>query len=189
MNKYDIREKDPLSDQQYMRLLSIANNKGGEHLKTILFLRWTGCHVSILSQPILYDLHTEKEEDGLYIVWRRTKKRGKDAYTSIKAHPMHKGVYDIEEWINELRTRREARNARRISRQYFYHLVKDVGRSAGLPELSPMSFRHTFGVWLLNQGAPEEFVRQKLNCSPRVLRTYAKYTRQTEKPMYDRLGW
>lgn len=189
MSKHNTREKEPISDAEDRRVLSAAMDLGGEYLKCMLVLRWTGMHVSVLAEPILYDLHIEKEDGSEYIVWRRTKKSGKDAYVSIKAHPQVRGHMVVGDWVQELRERRSSRLKHRISRQYFYGLIKEVGYSAGIPDLSPMSFRHTFGVWLLNQGAPEEFVRQKLNVSHNVMRTYVRYTRQTEQPMYKRLGW
>lgn len=183
------KEKEPLSEADYERVLSSAHNIGGDCLNTILFLRWTGAHISVLSQPAKHNLRIENHPDGLYIMWERPKKKGRQAHVDIKAHKNLIGVYDVGAWIETLKRREQSKNPRKISRQYFYQLVKQAGVSAGKPNLSPMTFRHTFGVWLLNQGAPQEFVRQKLNVSPRVLQTYLKYTRETDIPMYKRLGF
>ena len=188
MNPRGSVEKESLSDDEYDRILQAATRRGEEARRIVLILRWTGMHVSVLADPIKYDLHVEREGDGDYFVWKRTKKsKDKEARTDIKIHSSID--FDVREYIKELVQRRKARNKRRISRQYFYDVVRDVGERAGIPDVSPMSFRHTLGVWMLNNGYPESFVQQKLNCSTAVLKTYLKRARETGKPLYDRYGW
>lgn len=181
-------EKEPLTDEEFDRILQAAirrdgrdnNQKAGEREKIVLILRYTGMHVSILVDPEKYNLHIE---DGLFIVWNRTKKEGKEAHTLI---PINKTyiTFNVEKFINDLKKRR-----RKNSRQYFYNLVKDVGERAGIKNLSPMSLRHTFAVSLLDLGCSDAFVRQNLNCSRKILETYTKYSKNRSKDVWKRIGW
>ena len=149
-------EKEALSEKEYDSILSAAMRKSEEAANIIKFLRWTGMHVSVLAEPLKHNLRTEWETEtnpdtGItkevqYIVWDRPKKKGKDAKTDIRVHADLN--IDIDGFIEILRRRRSANKKRRISRQYFYNVCKDVGERAGYSALSPMSFRHTFGVWL-----------------------------------------
>ena len=181
-------EKTPLTDVEWERVLQAATNKSEEARMIVLILRWTGMHVSILAEPIKYNLHIETEKDGEYFIWNRTKKtKKKEAHTNIKIHSSID--FNLHDFINELKRRRTSGKKRQISRQYFYETVKDVGERAGIPSLSPMSFRHTLGVSMLNDGYPESFVQQKLNCSTAVLKTYLKQAKKTGKPLYQRFGW
>ena len=135
-------------------------------------------HESVMAKPIQYKLRLEDDT----IVWLRTKKRGKEGYTSV---PISKEIdFDVETFIDELKKRK-----RRISRQYFYNVVKTCGLRAGLRGISPMSLRHTLGVWMIDNGFAESDVGQTLNCSPKVLKTYLKHATKTRAEKFKRLGW
>jgi len=188
--------KPPLTDAEFDSIRQVAVRKDkvssrrkyrtsddgemGENEIVILLLRYTGMHVSILAKPEQYNLRVDHEE-GM-IIWNRTKKEGREAYTSI---PIHKSLtFDIDEYINDIKKRK-----RRVSRQFFFNLIKDIGERAGKPDLSPMSFRHTLCVSLLNEGYPEQLVRQTMNVSPKVMNTYAKFTDKHKKSMFEKMGW
>ena len=187
-------EKKPLSKIEYdairaAALRKDANSSGksyetldgrsiGENEIVILLLRYTGMHVSILSKPEEYNLHVK---DNM-IIWNRTKKEGREAYTSI---PVHKDInFNVQEYIENLKKRK-----RRISRQYFHALVKELGERAGIQGVSPMSFRHTLAVDLLEQGYPDAFVMQVLNCSHKSFKSYSKYTDARKRSMFEKMGW
>lgn len=182
-------EKRALNDDELKKVMAAALLEGEEAVKVITILRWTGMHVSILAEPIKYDLRVDKDsEDGLdYIMWDRTKKTGKAAHTEVM---LHQDIdFDIKAFIKELCERRKARRPRRISRQYFYRLVHDVGVRAEIPDLAPMSFRHTFGVDLANRGADIHFIIETMNCSMKTARTYMKRARKTRAPVWKRVGY
>jgi integrase len=171
-------EKKPLIEKEFDKILQVATRTSEEARKVVLFLRFTGMHVSVLAEPDKYNLRIEDDE----IKWDRPKKTGKIAFTSI---PISKNLdFDIEEYIQDLRMRK-----RKKSRQYFYDLVKTLGEKAGLSNVSPMSFRHTIGVDMLNRGFDRYDVKQTLNCSDRVLSTYLKHSSRTRKEKFKRLGW
>jgi len=135
-------------------------------------------HVSVLAEPEKYNLRVEDN----HIVWDRTKKQGRRAYTSV---PISKNItFDVAEYVWDLRHRKRQR-----TRQYFHALVKRVGKEAGVPEASPMSFRHTLAVDLLDKGCSLLFVAQTLNCSRGVLDTYGKYSKERRKTVFERIGW
>ena len=180
------REKEPLTDEQFDRVLQAAIRKDGgpeasgvgECQKVILLLRYTGMHVSVLARPNKYALRVE----GMDIVWNRTKKQGKMAHTSI---PISRYItFDVKGYIEQLKHR-----ARRRSRQYFYALVRDIGERAGINDLSPMSFRHTLAVAMLDDGYPEPFVCQTLNCSRATMETYSKYSQKRRRTLFEKMGW
>ena len=172
-------EKEPLTEQEFENVLKSATKKSEEARKVILLLRYTGMHVSILCKPKQYNLHTE----GDFIIWKRTKKNGKDAETTVKIHSAMN--FDVKDFIKNNICKRRSKN----NREYFYQLVRDVGLRAGIKSLSPMSLRHTFAVSMLDAGYPEKFVQQVLNCSDKVLKTYLNYSKERSKDLYDKIGW
>lgn len=188
-------EKKPLSKAHFQDLIQVAlNHKNTDALKVILLMRYTGMHVSVLAEPIKMNLHVEVEPEGNYIVWERPKKEGKTAYTSIK-QSRHIN-FKVQKFIEELKKRRHTSDndpnsngkPYKITRTYFYLLVRDVGEKAGLKKISPLTLRHTFGV----QTIPllgSEMTREKMNCSDGVFKTYSKHDRETEKEVYERANW
>ena len=190
-----INTKKPLTRAQYNDILLAAQHldrkkeKGqryntpsgstiGEHEAVILTLRWTGMHISVLAEPEKYQLRVEDDE----IRWNRTKKKEREAYTSI---PISKNItFNLNEFIWELK-----RRERKRSRQYFYDLIKRVGKEAKQPKISQMSFRHTLAVDLLDAGCSDQFVQQTLNCSAEVLKTYGKYSKERKKSVFERIDW
>lgn len=155
----------------------------GEAVSTVLMLRHTGMHISVLAEPDRWCLRTDESDGKRVIVWSRPKKSDVEGYTSI---PIAKEItFDVDEYIAERKRRKKSRH----TRQYYHALVKRIGALAGIPELSPMSFRHTIAVDLLERGAPEVLVMQILNCSRRTLATYGKYTQRHKQAFFERTGW
>lgn len=66
------------------------------------------------------------------------------------------------------------------SRIWYWTLVKQVGEAAGVPELSPMSFRKTYLVALLQMGYPAEAIAQMAGCSVKVVREAYLYLSPAE---------
>lgn len=181
--------KRALDDKEMQRVIYEAEKMGDEAYKIVMIFRWTGMHVKVLEHPEIYNPHIEEDEEGeQYIVWKRTKKVGDKALTEV---PMPVAIdFDVGDYFDTLRRRRASKNRRKISRQYFYDVVKKVGEEAKIEGgVSPMTFRHTLGVWMANQGYEENFIIQVLNCTSETAKTYLKRARKTRKPIYKRLGW
>lgn len=179
-------EKEPLTDEEFSRMLKVAtklekeSSKGRwkDAKKVLLLIRYTGMHVSILCSTKDYNLRIEENN----IIWNRTKKKGKEAHTFVRISSNID--FDVKEFIKDLRNRKKRNN-----RQYFYDLIKDIGERAGISDVSPMSLRHTVGIAMLDAGYPEAFVQQKLNCTAKTLKTYLKYSRKRSNDLFDKIGW
>lgn len=144
--------------------------------KILLLLRYTGMHSSVLANPNKYNLHVEDRN----IVWNRTKKKGKEAHTDVR---ISKHIdFDIQEFIDDWKQRKRKR-----TRFYIHSLVRRIGDEAGIKGVSPMSLRHTFGVSLLDLDTSVPFVQQKLNCTPKMLETYLKYSKKRSDDQWDKL--
>ena len=175
-------QKEPLTPKQLAELENKARSIGGDTYKVFMILRYTGQHVSVINTG-RFNLHEEIDEDGdTILVWYRPKKNGKIARTSI---PKHKNIdFNVEKFGVEVQKRRNKR-----SRQYLYDLIRRLGIEAGIANISPMSFRHSLAIELLNNGASEIFVSQVLNCSRETLKWYGKYTDHGKIEQFRRMGW
>ena len=176
-------EKEPLKDdKQFDKIIECATRESEDAKRLILLLRYTGMHISVLCDP-KYELKEEESDGDINIIWKRTKKKNlKEAYTSI---PKSKHIdFDINEFVRTTRKRR-----RKNKRQYFCGLIKRLGERAGVNGASPMTFRHTLGVDMLDQGYPQALVQQTLNCSDKVLKTYLKYTTKRKSSYFRNMGW
>jgi len=175
-------EKEPLrDDKQFDKILEVATRLSDNARKIVLLLRYTGMHISVLCKP-KYELQEVKRNGDVYVVWKRTKKDGKEAHTEILKSKYID--FDIGEYAREVQGRKRKR-----SRQYFHALVRRIGLKAGLSDLSPMTFRHTLGIDMIERGVPRDAVRNILNCSERVLRTYLKYSKGRETNVLKKIGW
>lgn len=174
-------EKEPLKDQkQFDKILEVATRESDDVRKIILLLRYTGMHISVVCDK-QYNLREELYVGEPYIIWKRTKKEGKEAYCSVlKSQYID---FDVHKFAKEIWKRK-----RRKTRQYFYELVKKVGLRAGIPGLSPMTFRHTLGVDMAERGVPRDVIQETLNCSDKVLRTYLKYSKSRKRDILKGIG-
>lgn len=177
-------EKEPLSPEEFDRLLSAAMRWGNQDaVRCIQVLRYTGMHVSVLCDREKHNLRVVTEDGKMRLRWKRPKKYGKDAETSIQVHQAIRPW--AEEFISDVHERRHRRN----NRKYFWGLIRETGMRAGLGDVSPMSLRHTLAVHLLQQGVPESVVKQILNCSEKTLRRYAKYKTRDVDNTLESIGW
>ena len=188
-------EKEPLTQEQYLEVQRSAllySNQDG--LKAIQLIRYTSMHISVISDPAKHNLRAEKAPDGEYIAWDRPKKKGRGAHVEIRRS--RHITYDLNEFISDLMKRRtlcdmdnNARGKRyRIHRQYWFTLFRRIGERAGVPQLTPLSLRHTFAVQSIPILGPE-LTREVLNCNEKTFRHYTKYNRATKKEVYDRANW
>jgi hypothetical protein len=74
-------------------------------------------------------------------------------------------------------------------REWYWGFCKKLGQKAGIPELSPMSFRHTFGCNLDELCLAPSEIQALMNCSLPVLIRYPKrQERETDKKLEEK-GW
>lgn len=177
-------QKEPLDAKNLAKLenAAIGFGKDSDEYKVFMILRYTGMHISVLNTP-KRELHEETDrDDDILVVWKRPKKDGVWARTSILKH---KNInFNVEKFGKEVQKRR-----RRSSRQYFYELIQRLGIEAGIPKMSPMSLRHSLAIELLDNGCKEGFVAQILNCSLSTLKWYGKYTDKGKKDRLKKMGW
>lgn len=180
------RTKEPLEDGELDLLMARAAVEGGDTLMAASFLRWSGMHVSVLAEPLRYDLRAYEENRTVILRWDRPKKEGRDAVITVF---LGRDVMHLpwREWVEELRGRAGAKSPRRMSRQYWYGVIRALGESVGMSGLSPLSFRHTYAVWLLNQGASVYFLCHVMGINRRTAETYARYTKATAEPMWKKV--
>ncbi len=175
-------EKKPLDKIHLAKIINVAIRKGGDAKKINLFLRYAGAHPAVLCES-RYNLREEvNDHNKLEIVWDRPKKEGKVARTSIlKSQEID---FDVGDFATELQKRK-----RKKSRQYIYDVVKQTAEEAGIPNVSPMSYRHSLGVELLKKGVKRDSVQQILNCSDKVLKTYLKFVPKDLNEELENIGW
>lgn len=175
-------EKKPLNEKQLAKIINVAIRKGGDVKKINLSLRYTGAHPSVLCES-KHDLREEiNEHKKLEVIWDRPKKEGKVARTSIlKSQYLD---FNVGDFAKELQKRK-----RKKSRQYIYDVVKQTAEEAGIPNVSPMSYRHSLGVELLKKGVKRDSVQQILNCSDKVLKTYLKFVPKDLNEELENIGW
>lgn len=149
--------KSPLSSDQLGRI--IASCESEFERRTILIYATTGMHVSVLPKLTLENL---LERGGrVKLEWPRPK-TGRLVSVPV--------AEEVRPWIKEYLSLPFP--PRYKSDDYYYGLVKRVASRAGLPSVSPMSFRHTVGFRLHQEGGPSAPVKL-LGVSPRVVATYA----------------
>jgi integrase/recombinase XerD len=138
--------------------------------QTILILRYTGMHISVLCKA---DKSYVKEN---YIQWYRPK-TGK--LVRIPIHPKIKPF--IKKYLS---------NRKYNYRQYYNRIIREIGDRAGIKGLSPMTFRHTFGVSLLDQGYSLTQVQKMMGVTN--LNVITRYTQYSDKQMEEKwknTGW
>jgi|TARA_Y100000034_G_scaffold32726_1_gene40161 integrase len=166
-------EKEPLTMKEYEKILKGAKDIDDFTYRTIALLGETGMHISVLCNET-YKLRI----DGKHLVWNRPKKKGKQAYTKIIISERLKPF--IEEYL---------KTPRPTWRQYYNQIIKTVGIITGFPKLSPMTFRHTLAIRLLEDGFTPNEVRQILNCSLKTLDHYGKYRQDMIDKKFEDKGW
>ncbi len=160
--------KEPLMESEFNKILK--NCKTDFEKQTVLILRYTGMHISVLVRA------NEEFIKGKYIQWYRPKTGN---LVRIPIHPK------LKKFLKEyLKTNRPS------YREYYWHLIKDIGKRSGLPELSPMTFRHTFGVSLLDEQYSMTQVQKMMGVTN--LGVITRYTQYSDKQMEEKwknTGW
>jgi len=189
-------EKECLSEDEIKSVIRAASILGEETRRIILILLYTGMHISVLCNPQKvkkehkrtgspyhdYGLKIVKERKKKYFQWKRPKKTGKDAIVKLLVVDEIDFSDDLSNFINKLKRRK-----RKSNRVYYWRLIKKVGKVAGMPKISSMTLRHTFGLILADKGFPESFIIQKMNCSRENLQRYLKYSTKRSDDLMDRL--
>lgn len=179
-----MNQKTPLNlaELQKLEMAALRKGKDTDSYKVFMILRYTGMHVSVLLDR-KHELHEENDEGDIMLVWQRPKKKGVWARTSIlKSKRID---FDIGDFIQKVYNRRSYKR----SRFYIYRLIKDLGLDAGVPGVSPQSFRHSVAVLLLDSGHSESFVCDLLNISRKTLKWYANFTDRDKKETLKKAGW
>lgn len=165
------RTKEPLTPEEEKRVLEACRNSFEK--QTVLVLLDTGIHVSLL--PLL----TKDNVKGGRITWKRTKKKGADAIVSV---PISKRISPFIEKYVQLEKPKD--------RWFYWDMVKKIGRRAGIDDLSPLSFRHTFGVRMLEMGLKIPEVQRYMGVS--TIKTILRYTKYKDVMTEEKLkksGW
>ena len=169
--------KQPLTEQEIERVINACNTDFERHL--VLFLLNTGMHITVLVNQKDHGLKITKGDNGsLYLIWQRPKTK---KFMRLK---VSKNIKDfVESFLKEA----EKHN---YTRQYYFYILKEIGSRAGIKELSPMTFRHTFGVKVLKAGADISILKDLMGVrNTSVLMRYIQYTDKHVDEFYDKTEW
>jgi len=176
--------KEPLSVEQQEHLLEVAERLGTyfgvDVKKTVLMFIDTGIHISVMAWPEEQKVRFATNSKGKREMrWDRPKKEGADADTRLILSPR------ISEWAEEFMLGKRPHYP-----VFYWHMIKELGREADMPEISPLTFRHTFGVNMIRNNISESVVKQILNCSEKTLRRYARYSEpMVDDVLVEKMGW
>lgn len=171
--------KEPLTSKQQESIIKTAKDMGtyeginALHL-TLFFLK-TGAHPWVLSNKAKSSLKTTETD---HIQWSRPKKRGGFAITRVKIS------HDLKPWIYDFVLQEFPKY-----REWYWGFCKKLGKKAGISELSPMSFRHTFGSNLDDLGFTPSEIQSLMNCSLPVLMRYTKRQEREIDKKLEIAGW
>ena len=172
--------KEPLIGDARRRVLEAARcmkQEGVDAYHVIAFLMFTGAHPSVLANRARSLPHLEADGDERWISWLRPKKTGADAVTRVPV------AMELQPWVQEFFD--SELPTLPTWRQFYWQLCRAVGKKAGIPGLSPMTLRHTFGVYLDELGMSPSEIQRCLNCSLTVLTK--RYTRRQDAVTAKRL--
>lgn len=171
--------KDPLTPKQQQKVIDAAgkmnNYENINPLHLTLFLLRTGAHPSVLANKQKSSLKTTEPD---HLQWSRPKKHGGFAITRvIISKELKPWIYDFV--LKEFPDYRE----------WYWRFCKILGTKAGVPDLSPMSFRHTFGCNLDDMGFSAYEISQIMNCSLPVALRYSKRSERTIDEKFKKKEW
>jgi len=163
--------KEPLMEDEFQRILNSCENEFEK--QTILILRYTGMHISVIcDKENEYDIAFK----GKYIHWYRPKTHN---LVRIPIHPIIKPF--IKEYFE---------NERAMYRNYYNRMITEIGKIAEIEGLSPMSFRHTFGVALLDEGYTMTQVQTMMGVTDlQVITRYTQYSDRQMEAKWKDTGW
>ena len=175
---YKKKVKEPLTAEEEVRVLRAAKKLGRQYgvdvYQMVMVFLYTGMHPWVLYN--LKDSRLRRIGDNL--TWIRPKRV---KHSPIITIPIH---YRLKPWINEFIYHDIPQ-----FRSWIWEVIKKVGLMAELPELSPMSFRHTFAAKLDDLGFTPAEIKQMLGCSMKTLMRYtSRPQKQIENKMYA-TGW
>ena len=161
--------KEPLMENEFNRILKACKNELEK--QTVMILRYTGMHISVLCRA------DKSYIKGKYLKWYRPK-------TGILVRiPIHPG---IKPFLNDYLESKE----RYHYRQYYNDMIKEIGKKAKIQGLSPMTFRHTFGVSLLDQGYSMPQVQKMMGVTDlNVITRYTQYSDKQMEEKWKKTGW
>lgn len=137
----------------------------------ILILMRTGMHINNLR-----NLVGKNVEHGEVLVWDRAKTRERIEITMDK---------DLQAAVS--RFLQLPLKQRRRSRQFYYLLVRDVGKEAGLLDISPSTLRHTYIINEMRMGRTPAEMKALMGVSDKVLwRHYAKVRPEDRKEYLEK---
>ena len=129
---------------------------------TVRFLLYTGAHPRVLAKPEAHRLRLVRHREGMYVAWDRPK-----TGAAVEV-PVHKSLETwVEEFVREL-------PSRTISVRHYESFLADIGARAGIPDLTPMSLRHSFMRWVADQSHDASQVQKLGRCSPAIALRYAE---------------
>jgi integrase len=171
--------KDPLTKKQQEKVIEaskkIGTYDGTNALHLTLFFLKTGAHPWVLANKQKSSIKTTEDD---HLQWHRPKKSGGFAITRVKISK------DLKPWINDF-ILLEFPNYR----EWYWGFCKKLGKKAKIPELSPMSFRHTFGANLDDMGFTPAEIQSLMNCSLPVLMRYTKRQEREIDKKLEEMGW
>lgn len=146
-------KKHAITDEQvWHRIFRAARSISNEHWAVCIILKETGMH----AQSLVRLERGNAQHDKLR--WERPKQQAKQRWLQC---PMTKELAFALEvfWRYPRRTR-----------QGYWKMVRQVGKLAGIPDLAPMTFRHSRAVMLLRSGMPLLYVEAAMGASAQVIK-------------------
>lgn len=155
-------------------------------------LRTLGCHIAVLARPRYWNLTVREEpwtaadrENGTTrptARWERTKTRARCRVPLTEdVRPWMARFVDELPELEGARYERESKKTHEaiepidLAAQPYQRAIRILGRAIGLPDLVPMTFRHTWFVdWLLMTMGNVSFVSRCSGTSERTVLGYAK---------------
>jgi len=175
-------QKMPLPEDKIAKIQNKASGMDDKNaVKIIKLLRYTGMHPVVIEKA-KHKLREEKVEGKNKLIWDRPKKVGRDARTSIVKHPDID--FNVDIWLEAFRSKK-----RKKSRHYIWSMCQKAGELAGIPDVAPLTFRHSLAVNLLKKGVGRDYVQQILNCSDKTMQTYLKFVDTDKDAILQQHGY
>lgn len=119
------KTKYPILDKDFLLKMLLACID--DRQRALIFILWlTGMHISSMTKLTPQNLKVEGEKT--YLMWQRPKTR-----LTLRAEIPKEYVRVIVPFLE----------SKKVSRQHYHTIVKEIGRRAGFDDVSPMTFRHT----------------------------------------------
>lgn len=165
------RTKFAVDDVQAFDNAMLAACDTDEERAVVYILALTGMHISSLLN--LKPSDVVRRGPDVLLTWERPKTRKR------MEHAVPKGrIALVEAFAGRIR--------RRPSTDAYNFILKRIGRKAGYPDVSPMTFRHNYCRRLIDAGGSLLTIPTEMGCSEQVaVRNYARQQRAMRKDDYD----